>query len=520
MQRVFLGLGALAGLSILAGCERTLVAVENVPADLVPPALAASSVPANGRLTLARFVQLVTYADESVRAQALEMDVTRQQVLVADGAFEPELYFQANRSYENRQTTAEQLSSAVGGPDPFWAQTRDGELGVKIKSHDGVNLDLYVEMTQVSNSLQASANLPLTEHITKAGVSIKIPVLRNAGYTVNTSNIKIAQIDQEIARHTVALVKSKRAYEGLRTYTAYQRAEARVDTRKEMLRLTQLLAREVERQLDNGLSNPADLTAARGRIAESRAALTQAKMELAEQRDGLQVFFNGLPSKPASQMWLPASRLSAVDGRDFKTNSLDQVYARRPEIKIQELQIERCEIERLVAENATKPEFNFILDFAKTRLSGDYVPFRDLFTSNNPYENWRAGFEYRRVLGGNQTARAEFKAAKLREEQAALTMNAFRQRLTGEVNAMRGILSRAQKSVHENTKVFTAQHRLVKDEHDKEHAGLSTRVDVISRQIEEVLAREARNDAIAQFNQAYYLSDYVNGTLLEVFGAS
>lgn len=512
-----------AGLAFttLAGCEQMLMDRTTTPAAApVEMAIdAAPAAPSGGKLTPAKMVQLIAYTDEAVLAQALETDIARQGVLTADGAFEPEFYAEANRSRERRETTALQMSSAVGAPDPFWALSHDGRLGVKMQTRTGINIDLYYDMERVSNSLQAAAALPPVENTAKAGISLKVPLLRGAGQAVNTSGIKIAEIDEAIAIETSRLVKTKRAYEGLRTYVAYQRAEARVATRRDLLALSERLVTEMQGQYGSGMTDTRDFVEAQGNVNEARAALLQAQAELAEQRDALQIYFAGLSSKSPTDIWLPAGGLSALDGRRLGTkSSLDTVYVRRSEIRIQGLQIERREIETLVAENASKSQLNLNLDFAKTKVSGDYMPFRELFSNANPNETWRAGFEYRRGLGGNRSAKADLKAAQLREKQAELTMNAFRQRLVGEINAIEGILARGRLAVSENKKMLAAQSRLVRDERERVSTGMSTQVNVLQRQIEEVLTREARNDAIAQLNQAYYLAAYANGTLLDSFG--
>lgn len=522
MRRTSRLLSASIAVLALAGCEQMFMADQAPTADSAAVTRAAPpEAPPGGRLTPTSLVRLVAQVDEAVLAQALEVDIARQGILSAEGAFEPEFYAQANRNSEQRETTALQLSAAVGGPDPFWSRSTDGRLGVTMRTRSGIDVDLYYDMERVSNSLQASAALPPTENTGEAGVRVTVPLLRGAGTDVNTSGIQVAQIDAEIATETARLVKARRAYEALRTYVAYQRAEARVTTRSGLLALSEQLVTEMRGQLGSGLTDPRDLTEAEGNVAEARAALLQAQAELAEQRDALQIHFVGLPTKSPTEMWLPAGGLSLVDGsRLGALSSLDAVFARRPEVRIQGLQIERREIERLVAEDATRSELNLNVDFARTKVSGDYMPFRELFSAGNPNHRWRVGFEFRRRLGGNQTAEADLRAAQLREEQAVLTMNAFRQRLAGEVNAIEGILTRARLAVAENDRYLAAQGRLVQDERGRADSGLSTRVDVVSRQIEEALAREARNDSIAQLNQAYYLAAYANGTLLDVFGVN
>lgn len=474
-------------------------------------------LPSSGKLSARSFVQTIAQADENVRSQAIEAAIAREQIGLARGAFDPEFFATTGASYENRQTSVNQVNALLGSNDPFWERSVDGELGVTLRGRSGISADIYLQMSQVENSVQQSSGLPSPEYNLESGVRVSVPLLRNAGRSVTTAPERVAQLDEQIAQATIPLIQSQRAYEGLRTYTRYQRAAARVGTRSQALALTERLARETENQQRTGLVNRAEVTAARARVSEARAALTQARIDLAEQGDSVQTFLTGATTSRLGQRFLPSDPLRPVVRAPLRIGTLQQALARRGEARVQQLELDKTRIEAEVAQNRLRPELNVNLDYARTDLSGSGFELGELLDGDDNFGRWQVGMEYRRVLGDNQAAASSFKAAVLRQQQARLRQGAFRQRLANEVAAIQGILSRAERALSQNQTRLDAQARLVRTEQDRESAGLSTRSDVMTLQLQELLAREARNDAIAQLNQAYYLSAYVGGTLLSAF---
>lgn len=518
---------ALSCCVFVAACEPNLNTNKATPLATVTAAslqaLPAGVKNGSGRLSLGDFTKILAVWDESIQAQALEVAIAQQEAEGALGQFEATFYAEYNRAREFSQTTAADFLSTgtgtgtTGIPNPFSEINTSTKVGLIYKDRLGVTMDLFYEMGAISNSLQASAALPSPEKSGEIGFSIKAPLAKNAGEAVNTASVVVAELDKDIAEETVRLLKAQRTFEGIKTYLFVQRAQQRVHLRQITANHSARLLEELREQYDLGLITQSALTQAQADLSQRRASVTLARQELNEQIGALQIFLLPLNDQLPARRWLPSSNLS-VASANRRNITLDRALANRPETRINALRIERQEVLSLVAENQTLPEANLVLDFKKTRLSGNYIPFRSIFTSSNPYERWRIGFEYRRGLEGNLAETAAYKAALLREKQAGLTMQAYRQRVASELNGIGSIIARANENLRFQNEIIAAQHALLRTERANADEGSSSGLDVLRAQVTLSLAQEARADAIAQLNLSSYLASQVDGTLLNRFG--
>ena len=515
---------AVAGFGLLTGCEPN----PNKRAPDRPEQAGASAprLPA-GPISLLGFARMLAETDEAILAQRLEVAIAQQSALATAGAFEPEFYTSLTRSGEYSQTNASDYlsrGSSKDGDDPtaFEQYTSEARMGLELRDRQGISLDLYYEMSKVKNSLQEPAQLPSPEHSASVGLSLEVPLLRGGGRMVNTSNEVVTGIDERIAVETTRQIKAQRAYEGLTTYLMVQRAQARVRWRQKIASLAKELEREMAAQVEQGLRSQSDLIEAQSERAVRASDLALARQELSERLGAFQIYFTGGVSAPDGQ-YRPADPLRTVPSRYLSRGNfgtVSQAFSRRPEARINGLRVEREEVLRLVAANQALPEANLVGDFRKTRLSEHYIPFRDVFTAGNPYETWRIGFEFRRGLRGDLRGKADLEAAKLREKQAELAMNAFRNRIASELNGIGSILVRAQERLSQQNRIVQAQKDLLRAEETSLQNGASSQVNVIVRQIELAQAQELRVEALVQLNLASYLASQVDGTLLERLGVN
>lgn len=522
-----LPLYCLVSVSLLALSACSSQARDGIkPSDAQPLSAAMSQdvpLPASDSLGLRQFLQVIATSDESVRAQAIDVEIARQENLGAAAMFEPEFYAELNRLNTLRQVSAEQFRSSSGTaranrvPDPFSSSTTSAKVGVRGQTKFGATVDLFLEMDEVANSLQVPANLPSPEYTARSGVKVSVPLLRGRGKAVNTADIRFADLDEKIAVESTRLVQAKRVYDGLRTYVLYQRSAQRVKLREQILTHTEQLSAEVEKQVQSGLRNNSDLSEARAQVAERRSLLTQARQERDEQLAAIQIFFYAFDGA-SERSFVPSESVSTQGGPNFEVDDVDIIIQRRAEVRVQALEIEKREVEALVAEDAAKADLKLVAEYSKSRLAADYVPFRVLFGSQNPYNSWRVGFEFRRGIYGNQKPKALLRAAELREEQAAFTMSALKQKLAGEANSTQSIVIQARRALLDQSDLIAEQEKLVADEKGRAAAGLSSQVDVLTREIELLLAKEAEHDARAQLQVAINLAAHVSGKLLDAYG--
>jgi outer membrane protein TolC len=530
MKRLKILLLGTAITAVLAACEGV---PEKPSASLAfSKESVRSKIPADinlfsGNLGLKDFIRLLSVADESIRAQDVEIALAEQEALGAWGVFEPQAYASFDRTYEFTQTSAEEFRArgteldSTGTPNPFEADISKARVGIEGRSPVGIKMDLFYEMDRTRNSLQVPAARPSPEYSAAVGMAVIIPLLRNSGSDFNKAPIEIARIEQEIAKETSRLVKSQRAFDAIKTYLLVQRAQSRVYWRQRALDTAKALEAEMSAQVTEGLRSSADLTEAVARVSEQQGLLTEARQDLNEQIGAFQIFFLAFEQDMQPDRWMPSDPLQ-VPAAEFisplRLISPDEAMQMRSETRINALRIELEEMNVLMAENQAKPELNVRFDAKQSFLSDEYVQFRDLYGQANPYHSWRAGFEFRRGLQGDITQQQQLEAAKLRETQAELTMNAFRQRIYSEMNGIEGILERANDQVRQQSAIVDAYWDLFKTEEQRAQSGQSSRVEVLNRELAYYIAKEGQRDAIAQQNLSSYLASQVSGTLLTRMG--
>lgn len=530
MKRLNILLMGAATTVLLTACEQSPQAPSAVQAfssESVRARIPADINLSSGKLGLRDFVRLLSVSDESIQAQDVEIALAQQSAIGAWGVFEPQAYGSVDRSLEYSQTSAEEYRargtglSETGDPNPYFSASTKARLGVESKNPFGTKFDLFYEMDVVRNSIQSAAARPSPEYSSVIGTSLTVPLLRNSGPDFNKAPIEVARIDEEIAQETSRLVKSQRAFDAIKTYLMVQRAQSRVYWREKAYAAAQALEQEMSTQVSAGFRNSSELTEASAKVSEQRSLLTEARQDLNEQIGAFQIFFIALEPDLQPRRWMPSDSLRAPDIKFVNPSRLvpiDDAVQRRPETRINALRIEREEVNVLIAENQARPEFNIKLDAKKTFLSDDYIPFREVYGTSNPYHSWRVGFEFRRGLLGDIAKKQDLEAAKLREKQADLTMKAFRQRIASEMNGIRGILERANDQVREQTKLVDAYWDLYQSEKQKAESGQSSQIEVLNRELSYYVAKEGQRDAIAQQNLSSYLASQVSGTLLSRMG--
>ena len=108
--------------------------------------------------------------------------------------------------------------------------------------------------------------------------------------------------------------------------------------------------------------------------------------------------------------------------------------------------------------------------------------------------------------------------SQLREQQARLTLNAAKQRVISEMEGVKVLVRRALTQVQRQQEVLTAQERLIDVEKARVANGQSSRLEVLNRELDLILAQEGVADAVAQLNITSFLASQANGTILQRFG--
>ena len=154
MKRLKILLLGTAITAVLAACEgvpekpsASLAFAKESVRSRIPADINLSS----GNLGLKDFIRLLSVADESIRAQDVEIALAEQEALGAWGVFEPQAYASFDRTYEFTQTSAEEFRArgteldSTGTPNPFEADISKARVGIEGRSPVGIKMDLFYE---------------------------------------------------------------------------------------------------------------------------------------------------------------------------------------------------------------------------------------------------------------------------------------------------------------------------------------------------------------------------------------
>lgn len=502
-------------------------------ADAASAATAPAAAPASGAgLTLVNFARMVARSDELVRAQALEETIAGQGVRGAQAVYEPFLTTSLSRDGRYVPTTAEEYfsrgSSATqpGGPLPFESRVSQLKMAVGTKASTGADLELSYTVDSIVNSLQARANVVGPEYRGSLGFSVTQPLMRNLGKEVTESGIRVAEREEAIARETVRQVTAQRVAESLQAYLFVQRAQERVRWRQQALAMATQLETEMARQHEVGLKSLNELTEARAGLALRQAQLAQAQQDLEEQANALQVFLSAQPDQtvpPSASRWMPADELRLPEDQfadSLKMTDPQTAYEMRPETRVNRLRIEREDLRSDFARNQTKPDLNFRIRYGRDSLTtGRPIPLDNYLDRGlTPYNSWGVALTLRVGLEGDAKKDSEYQTTMLRKSQAELALGAAQQRIVNELLGIKAVLERAVQLASRQSDIVKAQSELLATEKRMMSQGQKSLLDVLRREIEVALAREALSDAIAQVNRSSFVASQVNGGLLSRLG--
>ena len=495
-------------------------------------ALAPLAAPADRGLTVLGFAGMVARSDEVVRAQKLEEAIAEQGLRGAGAIYEPFFSTTVGRDGKFLPTTAEEYfqrggsASGQGSPVPFEARINQVKAAVGAKGSTGADWEVSYNLDGIVNSLQArlGSGYISPEYRGSFGFSISQPLMRNAGKEVTESGIRIAEREESIAKETVRQIMAQRLNEALQTYLFAQRAQERVRWRELALRLASQLEVEVSRQHEAGLKSRNELTEARANLALRQAQVAQAQQDLEEQLNALQVFLSASPSTqetPSAQRWVPSEPLKLPPPEysdSLRMTDTQTAFDRRPETRVNRLRIEREEYRRFAAKNQTEPELNFKVRYGKESLLDRATWFYNYLERGSPYNAWGVGLFFRIGIGGDIKKESEYQTAILRKSQAELSLGAAQQRIVNELLGVKAVLDRAVQQANRQAEIVSAQEELLAAERRMVSEGQKSALDILRREQEITVSREALADAIVQVNRTSFIASQANGGLLARLG--
>jgi len=417
------------------------------------PVQAASRLPAvSAKQTAQRVLSLATQASRSSEAlplslmESIALTLERNFDIIIEG-FNPKIRAtDVINEQADFDPTAIAGYSYIGGKEQVtgapsrWppdgtakVRTATPLAGVEQRFQLGTRLSLQVSQQHInSNETGSSSRVINPSDELQASLTFVQPVLRNFGFDVNRTPIRIAETNQEISESSLQdrVIRVVTLVQELYWELVFRIQE--LEVRRLSLRLAQDLLAQTRVQVAVGTEPQLSILEGEAGVAAREEAVIVAESNVRNVQDRLKELFSFFEDRQRSGVDIvptdaPQFTIEAID----LEKALEAAFEHRPDYRQARLEIESRTLNERFTRNQLLPALELEGRIGLNGLDDNIGDTMDNFSSGN-WVQYRVGFNIRYPLG-NQAAKSRFTRARLEVAQAKTVLERAEQRILVEV---------------------------------------------------------------------------------------
>lgn len=307
-----------------------------------------------------------------------------------------------------------------------------------------------------------------------------LSALRN--YQAGRAGVRVAEIEEDLAREQVATFTALRYLETLRADRLQLAAQADVDLAQALLKLAQ-------DERDAGVATGVDVTRAETRLAQQQVRLAQAQTTLEEAHLQLQRVV-GLPLDSTVTLTDPLSfTIEALPAIDI---AVAQAEKDRPEVRLAAAQVTLNDYERRAARADLLPNVEFLGDYGVSGIT----------PTNTDLPTRRVAVQLNVPIFNGGLTQGRIAVADSRERQSELELNSTRGQVEEDVRLAFSALRTTAEAVRAADKSVELAQRELQMARDRFRAGVADNLEVIGAQTALADTRASQVIALTQYNAA------------------
>jgi len=421
------------------------------------------------RLTLKEYLRMVIEKNETIQAQLLATEASRQRALAEYGAFEPEFVGSAQHVRNKRPNTVEQQRNLAGVPI-LDERNNLYDTGLEAMTKTGAKVRLGYSLNNFNNNLKPLGVDPLQpggtdEWQSFAGVSITQPLLRNGGKNIALANLRMAALSSDAAfqeyrrQLMVTLSQAESAYWGV--YFAQEQLEF-ID---ESVKVTEALLSDSKEKVKAGKGIDLDVLEAESGLALRNTKRNEVKQKQVEALGQL-LMHAGLSPRDSKASYVIVDEPDSVVSVSSYDDSWKTASDLNPDYIMQKKKLEESLIRFNVARNQRLPELNLKGTYGMHGI-GDTPGDSFDEVSNTGFPSWSIGMEMRVPIGGNIRGDHEFASAKLTVDQMQLQLQAMEGQIANALNTAMKKIQSTRSSTKDFRTMIQFNQDLLKTERDR-----------------------------------------------------
>lgn len=357
----------------------------------------------------------------------------------------------------------------------------------------------------------------ITESYSSNGTfSFTQPLLRDFGRLINERNILVARFNDRISREEFERQLTLLTQQVINAYLALVEARQQLGVAQESMNLARELHERNRIQVEVGTLAPLELVQSEAAIATRDVDIINATSTVGDAADDLRQLLN-LPPGPLWQAEIEPTTEPQVEPQTVNVEqAIATAYAERPEVRSQEIAVERFELDSIFFRNQMRPNLDLNVRYG---TGGFGLQFGDAFDQivGIDFPTWSVSLDFSYPIQ-NRSARAASAIADIDVDRARTQLEQQRTVVATEVRQAARALDTAVKQIEASRISREFQVKNLEAERKRYENGMSTSFQIT--QIQEELTRARSREVSSVINYRRALAEYhrATGRLLEVEG--
>jgi len=495
------GKPALAGEAANAG--RTFLNLDLMLAQTGPGQPPA--VPPTGvlPLSLRDSIALALKSNLDIAVEGFNPPQREQDLTNAKSVFDPSAFLEFSQT-DNRTPAGVQVIQGSRLASTFW----DYNAGLRQTLPTGGTYEF-----RFNNEYNILRSQNFTGFISKLGLTLTQPLLKNFGIEANETNIRIAANNQSISREQLRLKVSDVVTQVQNAYAELAFSIENLKVQRRSLQLAKDLVALNQARVRAGVAAPVEVTQAEAQEAARVQDVILAEKAVRDAEDTLKVIMN----LPASGGWGQEIQITYTLTFEPKSVNLDESIQKalenRYEYKSAKLDIESKGLSMRLTRNQLLPDLSFAGSVFTNGAGSTYGSDISEMGSSH-FISYSVGVVLTVPLG-NRGPKSSYIKAKLAEDQAKTSLKNLELQIIQQVReAVRRIEANA-KRVDANRAARVLAEEQLRVEQRRLEAGVTTTFNVLSFQRDLAVAQANEIRSIADYFESLVNLEKVQATVLE-----
>lgn len=519
VKRIVLGVLVSLGAALLANAQPADTNQPPQPAvtNVAPQYIEPGETRKTHLMSLEECIKQALEHNLDIQIQEYNPIINQYALNVNYGSYEPVFSMTADKSYNDRPAVPG-INPSTGLPFPSGISESDTySPAVKGVLPTGLQYDLFWNESR-NSEMVFPTNFPAhyapPTFSGTAGINLTQPLLKN--FWIDNTRLQI-QLSKDTLKISEAALRLQIMTSVTAVKSAYYNllyARGNVEANATAYKLAQQLVTENVKRVQVGALAPLDEKQSESQAAASLAAMHAAEQQLIVQENTLKNLLTDNFSQWADVTILPAEELVAVPQDLNLQESWRKAVATRPDLVEAKLRVEAQNVTLKYDFNQIFPELDVTGSYGHNALNNTFSDdLSDLRGGTHSFYSYGAFMSI--PLGGNYSARAQYKSGKATLKQLLLQLKQTEQTIVVAVDNDVGQIRSSLQQVYATRDARIYAQEALAAERTKLENGKSTSFIVLQLISNLTTARVAEIQALANYNVAVAQLALDEGTTLE-----